>query len=220
MKKNKNAKQKENSSRCKYKMLFYIDNTDALQSYNEYMQRFYPQLKVEPKVQGLKIEENIEQSTNIVENNTTQNNLKNNQLEDYDELIQQFLKYSQSNVYKNIIYAFQKHISELKDEKLQQIYEKLTPDKWKFSYIQLRAYQNFKNCGRFNLKMKNLIKSKNLNKIFSFFLQNAENLWMNGSKLKDKSQHLDAIQILMQIQQNPEIVKNIDNYKKSKKSEK
>ncbi|KAL4439555.1 hypothetical protein ABPG74_003957 [Tetrahymena malaccensis] len=220
MKKNKNSKQKEKTQRCKYKMFFNIDITDASQQYNEYMQRFYPQIKIESKLQGLKIEEQIEQSSNLVENITTKNNLKNNQLEDNEELILQFLKYSQSNVYKNIIYAFQKHISELKDEKLQQIYEQLTPDKWKFSYIQLRAYQNFKNCGRFNLKMKNLIKSKNLNKIFSFFLQNAENLWMNGSKLRDKAQHLDAIQILLQIQQNPEIVKNIENYKKSKKSEK
>ncbi|EAR92543.2 hypothetical protein TTHERM_00090370 (macronuclear) [Tetrahymena thermophila SB210] len=125
---------------------------------------------------------------------------------------------SKHNLYKNILSAFKKHIIECQDTFLMSFYENLSEDKWTFEHIKHRVSSNLALLGRFNLKIKNLSKNKNLKKIFNYFLKNSEKIWLQDSKIKDKDQYIEQIN-LMVIAQEKQILQTFTNcYKKQRKN--
>ncbi|EAR92532.2 hypothetical protein TTHERM_00090260 (macronuclear) [Tetrahymena thermophila SB210] len=129
-----------------------------------------------------------------------------------------FISKSKHNLYKNILSAFKKHIIECKDTSLMSVYENLSENKWAFEHIQQRVSVNLARCGRYNLKIKNLSKNRNLQKIFNHFLKNSEKLWLQDSKIKNKDQYIEQIN-LMVLAQEKQILQNFTQcYKKYRKN--
>ncbi|KAL4462912.1 hypothetical protein ABPG72_018803 [Tetrahymena utriculariae] len=228
-KQKKGKRSTSKNDRCNYKMIDDIDKDEIrqVQQYNHYLSLF-------SKIQMVKVEEaqdkcdeiSIEPESEYVsisnknENNDEQiDGVNEEQNEKLQIDIKLFLEKSKQNIYKNIINAFYRHIHTLKDTILQKIYEALTKDKWQFSYIALRVYQNLKGCGRFSLKIKNLLTSPNLKNIFLFFLQNADDFWIKDSKIKEKDQLLKSISLIITAYENDcdFLLSHICYYKKQKK---
>ncbi|EWS75201.1 hypothetical protein TTHERM_000090427 (macronuclear) [Tetrahymena thermophila SB210] len=139
------------------------------------------------------------------------NNLENQQ-------IFNLISKSKHNLYKNILSAFKRHITECSDTFLMSFYENLSEDKWTFEHIKHRVSTNLALLGRFNLKIKNLSKNRNLKKIFNYFLKNSEKIWLQDSKIKDKDYYIQQIN-LMVIAQEKQILQNFTNcYKKQRKN--
>ncbi|EAR92534.2 hypothetical protein TTHERM_00090280 (macronuclear) [Tetrahymena thermophila SB210] len=90
------------------------------------------------------------------------NNLENQQ-------IFNLISKSKHNLYKNILSAFKRHITECQDTFLMSFYENLSEDKWTFEHIKHRVSTNLAIFGRFNLKIKNLSKNRNLKKYLIIF---------------------------------------------------
>ncbi|EAR92540.1 hypothetical protein TTHERM_00090340 (macronuclear) [Tetrahymena thermophila SB210] len=125
---------------------------------------------------------------------------------------------SKHNLYKNILSAFKKHITECQDTFLMSFYENLSEDKWTFEHIKLRVTTNLAIFGRFNLKVKNFSKNRNLKKIFHYFLKNSEKIWLQDSKIKDKDYYIQQIN-LMVIAQERQILQNFTNcYNKQRRN--
>ncbi|EAS01673.2 hypothetical protein TTHERM_01207730 (macronuclear) [Tetrahymena thermophila SB210] len=224
-KQNKGKRGSSKNDRCNYRMIDDADKHEIrqIQQYNNYMSlfRFNSKVKIEEiydKCDEISIEP---ESENISQVN--KNEINDGVSEEQNELLQVdiklFLEKSKQNIYKNIINAFYRHIHTLKDTMLQKIYEALTKDKWQFSYIALRVYQNLKGCGRFSLKIKNLLTSPNLKNIFLFFLQNADDFWIKDSKIKNKEQLLKSISLIITAYENDcdFLLSHICYYKKQKK---
>ncbi|KAL4426273.1 hypothetical protein ABPG74_018690 [Tetrahymena malaccensis] len=224
-KQKKGKRSSSKNDRCNYKMIDDIDQDEIqqIQQYNHYMSLF-------KKTSYVKIEEDNEECEEINIEPEPEHNTQSNKNENNDGVIQEeneklqvdiklFLEKSKQNIYKNIVNAFYRHIHTLKDTMLQKIYEALTQDKWQFSYIALRVYQNLKGCGRFSLKIKNLLTSPNLKNIFLFFLQNAEDFWIKDSKIKEKDQLLKSISLIITAYENDcdFLLSHICYYKKQKK---
>ncbi|KAL4476338.1 hypothetical protein ABPG74_010071 [Tetrahymena malaccensis] len=138
--------------------------------------------------------------------------------EDFQEKqdVLDFLGKNKLNVYKNILYAFNKHIHSCKDDQLIELYESFTQD-WDFLHIQRRVCQNLKDNVRPSLKFRNMLKSENLKKIFLHFLQNIERYWLKDSKIKDKEVYNNSISLLLKGYEHGTLIKHIQYYRKSKK---
>ncbi|KAL4494009.1 hypothetical protein ABPG72_022026 [Tetrahymena utriculariae] len=138
--------------------------------------------------------------------------------EDFQEKqdVLDFLGKNKLNVYKNILYAFNKHIHSCKDDSLIELYESFTQD-WDFMHIQRRVSQNLKDNVRPSLKFRNLLKSQNLKKIFIHFLQNIDKFWLKNSKIKDKEVYNNSISLLLKGYEHGTLIKHIQYYRKNKK---
>ncbi|KAL4502501.1 hypothetical protein ABPG72_012088 [Tetrahymena utriculariae] len=137
--------------------------------------------------------------------------------QEHIDQVLQFLCQTKINIYKNILYAFQRHIQTCSNQRLAELYESMTKDKWDFQRIQFRVCQNLKKCSRVNLKLKNLSTNENLKNIFFYFLKNSNELWLDGSKIVDKKKIEESIQIILKAKELNMLSDNISFYKKNSK---
>ncbi|KAL4439556.1 hypothetical protein ABPG74_003958 [Tetrahymena malaccensis] len=128
-----------------------------------------------------------------------------------------YKEHYKNNMYKNIMSAFQRHIESLSDLDIIKCYESLTEDKWPFSYIKIRVNQNLKKLGRFHLKLRNLLTSKNLKNLFIYFLKNSNTFWIEKSRVKDKEKLFELIEQLISQSQNEQFIESIKFYQKPKR---
>ncbi|KAL4503879.1 hypothetical protein ABPG72_022509 [Tetrahymena utriculariae] len=135
-----------------------------------------------------------------------------------NQQIFQFFQNNKHNLFKNILSAFKRHINECEDTLLMSVYENLSEDKWTFSHIQQRVSANLAKCGRFNLKIKNLSKNKNLHKIFNYFLKNSQKLWLKNSKIYNKKQYSEQIELIIKAQDRQFLQNFTQCYKKQRKN--
>ncbi|EWS72752.1 hypothetical protein TTHERM_000558579 (macronuclear) [Tetrahymena thermophila SB210] len=181
--------------RCKFEYLPQSDTDDCMvisineQNYNEYMLNYS---------QMLSISETSQQYQEIQE-------------------ITQFVKLNKDNFYKNLLYAFNRHIKLLKEPQLINLYESMTIDKWDFDHIQYRVNKNLDNCDRLGLKVRNLVKNKNLKRIFIHFLKNANSMWLDSSKIKNINQYQEFINLFLKAYNYRILSYGISYYKKHKK---
>ncbi|EWS76346.1 hypothetical protein TTHERM_000013199 (macronuclear) [Tetrahymena thermophila SB210] len=202
---------------CLYRNILYCrDNSVAIECFRHYKNNF------------LKIQVDATAICNESQNQRHEIDFESSQLEiDVSELessqdfqekkdVLDFLGKNKLNVYKNILYAFNKHILSCKDEKLIELYESFTQN-WNYLHIQRRVSQNLKDNVRPSLKFRNLLKSQNLNKIFIHFLQNIEEFWLKNSKIKDKEVYNNSISLLLKGYEHGTLIKHIQYYRKSKK---
>ncbi|KAL4440896.1 hypothetical protein ABPG74_009309 [Tetrahymena malaccensis] len=181
--------------RCKFKCLPKKDLDDYkmiqtnIQNYGEYMLNYNLLLN---------ISENSPQYKEIQE-------------------ITQFVKLNKDNFYKNLLYAFNRHIKQLKEPQLIQLYESMTIDDWTFDHIQYRVNKNLDNCDRLGLKVRNLVKNKNLKRIFIHFLKNANSMWLDNSKIKNIEQYQEFINLFLKAYNYRILSYGISYYKKHKK---
>ncbi|EAR92555.2 hypothetical protein TTHERM_00091480 (macronuclear) [Tetrahymena thermophila SB210] len=135
-----------------------------------------------------------------------------------NQQILNLLQKSKHNLYKNILQAFKRHIIECQDTFLMSVYVNLSEDKWTFEHIQQRVSTNLARSGRLNLKIKNLSKNRNLQKIFNYFLKNSDKLWLSDSKIQNKDQYKEQIKLIV-IAQERQILQNFTQcYKKQRKN--
>ncbi|EAR92552.2 hypothetical protein TTHERM_00091450 (macronuclear) [Tetrahymena thermophila SB210] len=133
-----------------------------------------------------------------------------------NESIYNLISKSKHNLYKNILSAFKRHITQCEDTFLKSFYENLSEDKWSFEHIKQRVSTNLEKLGRFNLKIKNLSKNRNLQKIFNYFLKNSQKLWLQDSKIRDKDWYIEQINLMVKAQER-QILQNFTNcYKKQR----
>ncbi|KAL4488860.1 hypothetical protein ABPG72_016513 [Tetrahymena utriculariae] len=181
--------------RCQFKFVSQKDLDDCVmiyinkQSYDEYMLNYN---------QILNISENSPQYQEIQE-------------------ITQFVKLNKDNFYKNLLYAFNRHIKQLKEPQLIKLYESMTINDWKFDHIQYRVNKNLDNCDRLGLKVRNLVKNKNLKRIFIHFLKNAKQMWLDNSKIKNVDQYQEFINLFLKAYNYRVLSYGISYYKKHKK---
>ncbi|KAL4476337.1 hypothetical protein ABPG74_010070 [Tetrahymena malaccensis] len=191
--------------RCSFRFIG-MDLLTVLNQYYDYMKSF----------RGIQFSQKIEDSQSYELNMCETEDAEEN-LGEKDGEIMDFLEKSKLNTYKNIIFAFFKHIQECDDPIQQEKYEQLTEDKWEYKHISLRVYQNLRNCGRSNLKIKNLIQNRNLKGVFINFLENSDDLWIKQSKIKDKEGIKKQINLIIQAYKKNILANNIQFYKKHKK---
>ncbi|KAL4494010.1 hypothetical protein ABPG72_022027 [Tetrahymena utriculariae] len=185
--------------RCSFRFVG-MDLLTVLNQYYDYMKSF----------KGIQFSQKIENSKSETEDS-------HQIVEQQEGEIMDFLEKSKLNTYKNIIFAFFKHIQECVDPVQQEKYEQLTEDKWEYKHISLRVYQNLRNCGRSNLKIKNLIQNRNLKGVFINFLENSDDLWIKQSKIKDKEGIKKQINLIIEAYKKNILANNIQFYKKHKK---
>ncbi|KAL4491972.1 hypothetical protein ABPG72_008393 [Tetrahymena utriculariae] len=229
---NSSKKQKDNKQ-CSYKYIIQkrcgFRQTEAQSTiqdsklyYNQYVKLFQDkllnlrnkdeiQLKIE-KEPKIEFSQSDEQSFLQSEEMQNQDNpyLKNVKQDKYKE-------HYKNNMYKNIMSAFQRHIESLNDLEIIKCYESLTEDKWPFSYIKIRVNQNLKKLGRFHLKLRNLLTSKNLKNLFIYFLKNSNSFWIQKSRVKDKEMLFELIEQLISQSQNEQFIESIKFYQKPKR---
>ncbi|EWS75204.1 hypothetical protein TTHERM_000090369 (macronuclear) [Tetrahymena thermophila SB210] len=220
IKQNEDENQNQNTCQYRKQQQFEISCIIQLDQYRDYINKFPIQIKKSSHVaktrcinqyEGLRNVPVIEVVSNIVYEQNGINHQENQQ-------IFNFISKSKHNLYKNILSAFKKHIMECQDTLLMSVYENLSENKWTFERIQQRVSTNLGKCGRFNLKIKNLSKNRNLQKIFNYFLKNSEKLWLQDSKIKNKDQYIEQIN-LMVLAQERQILQNFTQcYKKYRKN--
>ncbi|EAR92542.1 hypothetical protein TTHERM_00090360 (macronuclear) [Tetrahymena thermophila SB210] len=215
-------KQNEDENTCKYRkdQLLEISWKIQLDQYRDYINKFPSQIKKLSHMaktrcinqyEGIRKVPVIEVVSNFFYEQKGISDSENQQ-------IFNFISKSKHNLYKNILSAFKKHIIECQDTSLISVYENLSENKWTFERIQQRVSINLAKCGRFNLKIKNLSKNRNLQKIFNYFLKNSEKLWLQDSKIKNKDQYIEQIN-LMVLAQEKQILQNFTQcYKKYRKN--
>ncbi|EWS75203.1 hypothetical protein TTHERM_000090429 (macronuclear) [Tetrahymena thermophila SB210] len=215
-KQNEDENQYENI--CKYRK--DLSWNIQFDQYRDYINKFPSQIKKLSHVaktrcinqyEGIKKVPVIEVVSNFLYEQNGINHQENQQ-------IFNFISKSKHNLYKNILSAFKKHIIECKDTFLMSVYENLSENKWTFERIQQRVSTNLARCGRYNLKIKNLSKNRNLQKIFNHFLKNSEKLWLQDSKIKNKNQYIEQINLMI-LAQEKQILQNFTQcYKKYRKN--
>ncbi|KAL4473547.1 hypothetical protein ABPG74_022411 [Tetrahymena malaccensis] len=127
-----------------------------------------------------------------------------------------FLDQNKQNQYKNILNAFKRHIDSCSDERLSKLYQNLSQENWPIEHIKKRVNINLKNCCRLNLKIKNLITNNNLKNIFIHFLKNCQQFWLNDSKIVNKEQYIEIINIMIEAY-DKNILQQFTKYYKKKK---
>ncbi|EAR88053.1 hypothetical protein TTHERM_00013190 (macronuclear) [Tetrahymena thermophila SB210] len=193
--------------RCSYRFVG-MDLLTVIHQYYDYIKSF----------RANQFSQKIEDSTSYEMMNMMHESHNADQIEEeQDGEIMSFLEKSKLNTYKNIIFAFFKHIQECVDPIQQEKYVQLTEDKWEYKHISLRVYQNLRNCGRSNLKIKNLIQNRNLKGVFINFLENSDDLWIKQSKIKDKEGIKKQINLIIEAYKKNILANNIQFYKKHKK---
>ncbi|KAL4473549.1 hypothetical protein ABPG74_022413 [Tetrahymena malaccensis] len=209
---------------CKYRkeqiQQSEISQKSTQNQYRDYLKKFPCQIKKQSLTAKTKCIKDcarqgktnmVEVVSNILCEQKGINHLENQQ-------IFNLISKSKHNLYKNILSAFKRHINECQDTFLISVYENLSEDKWTFEHIQQRVSTNLARCGRFNLKIKNLSKNRNLQKIFNYFLKNSEKLWIQDSKIKDKEYYIEQINLIVKAQEK-QILQNFTQcYKKQRKN--
>ncbi|EAR93783.2 hypothetical protein TTHERM_00399560 (macronuclear) [Tetrahymena thermophila SB210] len=157
---------------------------------------------------------NIQQSEEILKSEDSQ---MVDKCDSSKHTFQMIFNTNNSNLMKNILKSFQRFVENEKDLKIQSLFCKLAkvtygyPDLCKFIKFSLK-----KQGKRWNMKAKNLVEKSNLKPLFQYYLKNINKLWLDNSKVKNKKQHEELSQFLLNYIENPKQCQQIRFYQKNK----
>ncbi|EAR90596.1 hypothetical protein TTHERM_00122450 (macronuclear) [Tetrahymena thermophila SB210] len=127
-----------------------------------------------------------------------------------------FQEVRKSNIVKNIIKSFSRFIETCKKEEEDSL-NPLIKKGQSFSQAKKLIKRNFKTFGkRWNMKLNYLIDKSSFKPLFSYYLNNKSQIWLNSSKVQNKQEHQVVINFIIQALKNPQHLKEIKYYKKTK----
>ncbi|KAL4464493.1 hypothetical protein ABPG72_003903 [Tetrahymena utriculariae] len=122
-----------------------------------------------------------------------------------------------SNIMKNILKSFQRFIENEQDEQQQLHFCRLINSSSGYSQLCKFLKFNLKTEGkRWNMKAKNLVEKSKMKPLFEFYLKNINKLWLNNSKVSNKSEHEALVGFLLNQIKHPIDSCRIRFYKKNK----
>ncbi|KAL4468531.1 hypothetical protein ABPG74_005034 [Tetrahymena malaccensis] len=134
----------------------------------------------------------------------------------YIDITKDFQEAKKSNIIKNIIKSFQRFIENSKKEEQESLSSFIKKGQ-NFSEAQKLIKRNFKTFGkRWNMKLNYLIDKSSFKLLFSYYLSNKSQIWLHSSKVQNKKQHQVVIDFLIQALENPQLIKEIKYYQKTK----
>ncbi|EAR89030.1 hypothetical protein TTHERM_00845850 (macronuclear) [Tetrahymena thermophila SB210] len=149
-----------------------------------------------------------------------QENIDQGQVEDSDRLeYMQKLKDSpieRNNIFKNIIQSFLKFIDSQQNKNLLLIHlDKSSKQEGLESSIKVIKRKLKKQKCQWNQKILSLLKSSKHQKIFQYYLENIQNLWLQHSKVENKENTFWYSKLLLRAIQDPILREEIKYYKKN-----
>ncbi|KAL4463157.1 hypothetical protein ABPG74_007158 [Tetrahymena malaccensis] len=161
----------------------------------------------------------IFQQLNIQKSNSSEST-HNDQVEDSERLeYTQKLKDSpieRNNIFKNIIQSFLKFVGSQQNKNLLQIHQdkSIKQEGWQNSIKVIKRKLNKQKC-QWNQKVVSLLKSSKHQKIFQYYLENIQNLWLQHSKVENKENTYWYSRLLLRAIQDPVLREEIKYYKKN-----
>ncbi|KAL4446392.1 hypothetical protein ABPG74_001133 [Tetrahymena malaccensis] len=122
-----------------------------------------------------------------------------------------------SNIMKNILKSFQRYIESEKDQEKQKEFCRLANKSYSYSQLKKLINRNLKAYGkRWNMKAKHMIEKASFNMLLKYFLVNINQIWLDKSKVQDKSEHLNVVKFMLDTIENPSSSQKLHFYQKKK----